>query len=301
MRLGPCRDAKAQCYTAVLAVMRTEQPGIPTNVNGGHVPRFVTAPQTQSTPSLDRALSILELLSNSKFGLSLPQLVEKTGFPKSSLHCLLVTLDRRGYVRRNQRTGRYQLGLKFLSLANITLSGIPIREIAAPQLKLLVDSTRLTAHLAILENDEAVLISKHSSAGVFRLATWIGKRMDIHCTSLGKALIAYLPEEVIERIIREHGMPRHNDQTLSSFKKLKADLALTAARGYSLDMEEDEVGMCCIGAPIFDSSATPVAAVSISGTTEEIMSAGVKELGELVKQTAAKIGAQMAESSLPAI
>jgi DNA-binding IclR family transcriptional regulator len=279
--------------------MRTGQPGVSTDVSAGHVPRFVIAPQTQSTPSLDRALSILELLSNSRFGLSLPQLVEKTRYPKSSVHCLLVTLDRRGYVRRNQRTGRYQLGLKFLSLANITLSGIPLREIAASHLKLLVDSTRLTAHLAILENNEAVLISKHSPAGVFGLATWVGKRMEIHCTGLGKALIAYLPEEVIERIIRERGMPRHNDQTLSSFKKLKADLAQTAARGYSVDLEEDELGMCCIGAPIFDSLGTPVAAVSISGTTEEIMSTGVKELGERVKKTAAHIGTQMAESALP--
>lgn len=290
---------KTRCYTGALA-MGAEQQEVLSSGNPGRAARFVTAPQTQSTPALDRALTILELLGDSRFGFSLPQLVEKTGFPKSSVHCLLITLDRRGYLRRNKRTGRYQLGLKFLALANVTLSGIPIRECAASHLKLLADSTGLTAHLAIMENDEAVLISKHSPPGVFRLATWIGKHMDIHCTSLGKALIAHLPEQSIERIIHEHGMPRHNDQTLSSFKKLKADLALTATRGYSLDYEEDEVGMCCIGAAILDSLGKPVAAVSISGTTEQILSANIEQLAEMVKRTAAKIGEHMTDNSASA-
>ena len=252
------------------------------------------AERTKSAPAVDRALTILELLGNSKFGLSLPELVEKTRLPKSSVHCLLVTLERRGYVRRNERTGRYLFGLKLLSLANTALSGIPIREIAAPHLKCLLDSTGLTAHLAILEKDEAVLIAKHAPPGTFRLATWIGKRMDIHCTSLGKALIAHLSEEVIDHIIREHGLPRHNDNTLSSAKKLKADLALTVSRGYSLDDEEDEVGMRCIGAPIFDPLGTPVAAVSIYGTTAQITPPNLERMAELVRRTATRISERLA-------
>jgi DNA-binding IclR family transcriptional regulator len=266
------------------------------SIHAGRPARFETAPQTQSTPALDRALILLELLGDSRFGLSLPQLVEKTSLPKSSVHCLLLTLERRGYLQRNKRTGRYQLGLKFLALANVTLSGIPIREYAAVPMKWLADSTGLTAHLAILESDEAVLISKHSPPGIFRLATWVGKRMDIHCTSLGKALIANLPEHAIERIIREHGLPRHNDQTLSSVKKLKADLTLTAARGYSVDYEEDEVGMCCIGAPIFDSQGNTVAAVSIAGSTEQIEAANLEHLAAMVKRAAAKIAEHLAEN-----
>jgi DNA-binding IclR family transcriptional regulator len=262
--------------------------------------KLMSAQRTRSAPALDRALTILELLADSKFGLSLPELVEKTSLPKSSVHCLLITLERRCYLRRHNRTGRYLCGLKLLSLANTALSGIPIRELAAAHLRWLMDSIGLTVHLAILEKDEVILLSKQEPPGISHLATWIGKRMDIHCTGLGKALIAHLPEQTIERIIREHGLPRHNDQTLSSSRKLKADLALTVARGYSIDNEEDEVGMLCIGAPIFDPLGTPVAAVSISGTTEQIMPSNLEQLAELVKRTAAKIQELLKETSAAA-
>lgn len=285
---------RANHHHAIVSVphMGTQEQEILNGTNLGQMRGFITAPQTRGAPALDRALTVLELLGQSKVGLSLPQLVERTRLPKSSLHCLLITLERRGYLRRNGRTGRHQLGLKFLALAKAALSGNPIRELAATHLKWLSEATGLTAHLAIMENDEVVLISKHSAPGVFRLATWIGKRMDIHCTGLGKAMIAYLPQDEIERIISEHGMPRHNDQTLCSFKKLRADLALTTSRGYALDYEEDEVGMCCVGAPIFDLQGRPISAVSISGTTEQI-APKVEQIAQQVKRTAEKIGEQV--------
>lgn len=245
--------------------------------------------KTQSVPSLEKALSILELLVGFKAGLTLPEIVQKTGMPKSSIHCLLVTLERRGYLHRNDRTGRYKFGLQLFSLANMALSGLKLRDEAAPFLRGLVEKTHLTAHMVILEHREAVLISKYEPSGIFRLATWIGKRMDLHCTGLGKALMAYLPKEEVNEIIEEHGLPRHNDNTLCSRRRLKEELARTVERGFAVDNEEDEIGLRCIGAPVFGVDNRVLASISVAGTTAQITLENLRKLAEEVKQTAVAI------------
>ncbi len=244
---------------------------------------------TQSVPALEKALLILEMLASSRAGLSLPEIVKKSGLPKSSVHCLLVTLQRQEYLHRNENTGRYMFGLKLFSLANMALSGLKLREQAAPHLYSLMQQTRLTAHMAILEKNEAVLIAKVDCPVVFRLATWLGKRMEVHCTGLGKALIANLPEERLNELLREHGLPRHNENTIASPKRLKEDLANAAKRGYAIDDEEDEIGLRCIGAPVFDHTGAVIAAISIAGTTTQITGENVHDLAQRVKGAAASI------------
>ncbi|HEX5481486.1 MAG TPA: IclR family transcriptional regulator [Terriglobia bacterium] len=247
------------------------------------------AVRTQSVRSLERAMMILELLASSRTGLSLLELVQKTKMPRSSVHCLLVTLQRRGYLYHNDKTGRYMFGLQLFSLANMAVSGLKLREEAAPFLRSLVEKTQLTVHMAILEHGEAVLISKYEPPGIFRLATWIGKRMDLHCTSLGKALMAYLPSEEVSRIIEEHGLPRHNDNTICSKKRLKEEMERTTGRGYAVDDEEDELGLCCIGAPVFGFDNHVMASISIAGTTNQVTRENLRKLAEQVKQTAMAI------------
>jgi DNA-binding IclR family transcriptional regulator len=180
-------------------------------------------------------------------------------------------------------------GTKLFSLANMSLIGLTLREQAAPFLRSLAGRTGLTVHMAILERGEAVVISKFEPAGIFRLATWIGKRMDVHCTSLGKALIAHLREEEVLRIVKAHGMPRHNENTITSQKKLLQDLALCVKRGYALDDEEDEIGLRCIGYPIRDGEGNAQAAISIAGTTSQITPENVNHLSQMLIETAANI------------
>jgi DNA-binding IclR family transcriptional regulator len=244
--------------------------------------------KTPSVPALESALNALELLAQSRAGLTLSELTRRLEIPKSSAHCLLLTLERRGYLHRNERN-RYLFGLRLFSLANMALSGLELRERAAPFLKSLMARTRLTVHLAMLEQHEAVLIEKVEPAGIFRLATWLGKRMDVHCTGLGKALTAYLPDDELEQLVHEHGLPRHNDNTISSLRRLRDDLARTRKLGYAVDDEEDEIGHRCIGAPIFDQTGAVIAAVSVSGTTSDVSGDNVVFLAERVKECAASI------------
>jgi DNA-binding IclR family transcriptional regulator len=256
----------------------------------------MAAIKTQTVPSLDRALSILELLAKSRVGLALPELVEQSGFPRSSVHYLLVTLERRGYVQRNERTSRYLFGVNLVDLANSALSGLSLRQQVAPFLSSLVRRTGMTVHMAILKDKEAVIVAKHSPIDGTRVATWVGKRMDVHCTGLGKALIAYLDEPQLESILREHGLPRHNENTISSAKKLREELSRVVQNGFSVDDEEDELGLSCIGAPVFNASGRAIAAVSLSATSAQFNQSSYTFLVRETKSTAAEIGEAFARS-----
>ncbi len=256
-----------------------------------------SAVKTQSVPSADRILTILELVAQSKRGLRLAEVAEQANMPRSSAHCLLLTLERRGYLHRNEKSGRYLFGLKFFSLARYAVDGLEVREIAAPFLAALMRQTGLTVHMAIMEQHEPVLVSKVDPPGIFRLATWTGKRMDFHCTAVGKAIAAFLPGEKLDELISVRGLPRHNENTIVSRRKLKLQLEEVRKLGYALDDEEEELGLRCIGVPIFDHDALVVAAVSISGTVAQIHAENVARLAELAMASGASISSALGYSS----
>lgn len=244
---------------------------------------------TPSAPAVERTLSILELLSVTKSGLTLPELSRRLGLPKSSTYCLLVTLERRGYLLRNNRTHRYMFGLKLFSLANMALSGVQLRENAAGFLQPLMQKSRLTVHMAIIEDHEAVLIEKVEPPGLVRLATWVGKRLELHSSAVGKCLLAYLPESEFLRVVRDRGLTRNNENTITSIRKLKQQIAQIRQAGYAIEDEEGEIGCRCIGAPVFDHSGNAIAAISVAGTTAQIPSGEFAHFGGLVRQTATDI------------
>lgn len=246
--------------------------------------------KTPSVPALERGLAVLELVAKSRSGLTFSQLARSLDFPASSIHCLLLTLERHGYLHRSETTGRYLCGMKLVRIANVALSGITLRDKAAPLLSDLSRRTGLTAHLAIREGTDAMLIAKASSVGGQHVATWIGKRIDVHCTSMGKCLIAYLPESEIEDVTRQHGLLRHNENTISSVSRLKHELERVRVRGYAVDDQEEEIGMCCIGAPVFVDGIV-VAAVSVSGSTAEIDLEDCANIVRDVQMTASAIAA----------
>jgi DNA-binding IclR family transcriptional regulator len=250
--------------------------------------------KTHSVPGVERAVSILEILANSKRGLSLAQVSRELKLPKSSAHCLLLTLERLGYLRRSDETHRYTFGLKLFALANITLMRIDLRAQAAPLLSALMQKLRMTLHLAILERGEAVLIEKLEPPNLHKLATWIGKRMDVHCTGVGKALIAHLPQEELDHLVRERGLPRHNENTIVSIQKLGEQLAQVRRIGYALDNEEDEIGLRCVACPVLDQNGKPIAAISVAGTTSQITGDNLTLLADELKRAASHISAGLA-------
>jgi len=245
--------------------------------------------KTPSLPAVQRAMAVLEEIAQSRSGLSLTELTQKLKLPRSSMHCLLVTLERCGYIQRGTARGRYHFGAKVFSLMNLALGGVGLREVAKPYLRNLVRRTGLTAHMAILAHDQAVLIEQMVPTGVFRESTWLGKSLEVNCSALGKALIAWLPEEDLNRIVRDHAFPRLNENTIVSPRKLFEELARTRKNGYSIDDEEADIGSRCLGAPVLNSEGRVVAAISVMGTTSQVTPENIPALAAELKRTAAAI------------
>lgn len=232
--------------------------------------RILAGPKTRSVPALERGLLILEYLAQSRRGVTLSQLTRKLQLPRSTGHALLLTYERTGYVQRCEKTGRYCLGLRLQALANQALWGISLRSQAAPLLHQLMQETGLTVHLAVMEDGDVILIDRIEAPGAPQLATWVGKRMGLHCTALGKVLIAELPESVLDELIRKHGMVRHNENTIASRRMLRLSCENVQRLGYATDDEEEEIGVRCIGAPVRNISGEIIAAISISGTKAQL-------------------------------
>lgn len=261
-----------------------------------------TAGRTRSVPVLQRALAVLEILSMSRNGLALPEVARRLKLPKSSAHTILVTLTREGYLARSPRTRRYTLTTKFVSLANQAIEGLRIREVALPYLRQLMMSTNLTVHLAILEHYDAILIAKMDPPGAGSLSTWIGRRMEVHCTGMGKALIAALPEEEREEFLHSRVFARHNDNTIVSPRLLRQQFEAVRKLGYSVDDEEDEVGFRCLGAPIPGVDGQYLnAAISVAGTILTVSDSNKAELAAKLTRTAAQIGEAMQQEETPRV
>jgi DNA-binding IclR family transcriptional regulator len=245
--------------------------------------------KTPSLPAVARAVAVLEEIAHSRSGLSLTELTQKLKIPRSSTHCLLVTLQRCGYLQRGSAHGRYHFGAKIFSLTNLALGGIGMREVARPFLRALVRRTGLTAHMAILAHDQAVLIEQITPAGISRVATWLGKSLEVHCSALGKVLIAYLPEEELNRIVRDHALPRLNENTIVSPRKLLEELDRTRKNGYSIDDEEADIGNRCLGAPVFNSEGRVVTAISVMGATNQVTPESIAAFALELRNTANSI------------
>lgn len=246
-------------------------------------------PKPYVVPSVDRALRIIELLAESRRGLTLSDICRKLGLPKSSVHLLVKTLESAGYLKDNQINGRYHFGLKLVSLSRLALENLDLREHARPYLQDLMMKTSITVHMAVLERGEAVIIEKIEAPGLLRVATWVGRRLDASSSAVGKALLAYTPGVDLQQVHEASAMARYNRNTITTPKKLARELDRVREQGYAVEDEEGEIGMRCIGAPVYDADSRVICAISIAGSTSQIPKQRINELASLVKKTAREL------------
>ncbi len=241
--------------------------------------------------AVERALAMLEAIAQRDGGLTNAEISRRLGIPKSSASYILRALERRGYVGREVSTGRYRIGLKVLSLSRGALAGLDIRDAALPVLRQLVERSQLSAHLAILDHGEAVYIEKVGAPGFIKMDTWVGRRMEVHSTSVGKAIAAYLPQSEVEAIIRTRGLKKRTPKTITVASRFLRELAGVRARGYAVDDEENNPGVRCVAAPVFDRLGQVQASVGVSGTTSQIDRSNLPRIAALVKEAARRITA----------
>jgi DNA-binding IclR family transcriptional regulator len=258
------------------------------------------AERSSGVPALDRALTVLECIAQSRKGFSVSELSRRLTLPKSSVHLILRTFERRGYLQKQRTGGRYRFGMKLMSLGHLALDGVELRDEARPIIERLVRETGLTAHLGILERGEIVIIERVDAASPIRVVSFVGRRMKLHSTAVGKALAAFLPTAEIEAQMAQAPLEPRNERTIASAEAFQRELDQIRGRGYAFNDEEDELGVRAVGAAIRDADGVSLAAVSVVGTTGQLPLERVEAIGQAVCHAANEISSQMQKLHVPA-
>ncbi|SFB13739.1 MULTISPECIES: IclR family transcriptional regulator [unclassified Bacillus (in: firmicutes)] len=244
--------------------------------------------------SVSRALDIITIVSMKKGGIGVTEIAKQIDINKSSVYRILSTLVQYGYIEQDSETGRYKLGYKFLEVSTKLLDSIDLREEAKPFLLELENETNEVIHLVVYDQGEVVYIEKLEGNETLRMHSKVGKRAPMHCTSVGKAILAHLPSSVVLEILERRGMAMHTEHTITDKDQFLKELIQVKQKGYALDLEENETGITCIAAPIFDHLGKVIAAISISGPTirmtDERMESLQDRMIEIGKQISARLG-----------
>lgn len=245
--------------------------------------------------SLDHALTILEAVAHASLPVGVSEISRKTGYPKTTVHRILHTLVRRGFVRKETQTGRYQLTLKFFEIGSSAVSQLGIKDVAKPYLEALRNLSGETAHLAVMDDDGVFYIEKIESSQSVRMYSYVGRRAPVHCTGVGKVLLAYQPNEMIERFFSQP-VKSYTPKTILDKKGFAEELSKVRKQGYALDREELEIGLFCIASAVRNHLGEVIAAVSISGPGVRLSKPRIKELIPSVIETGNKISAALGYS-----
>ena len=213
---------------------------------------------------LNKTFSILGILFQHDSPMNMTEISEKLELYPSTIHRVLDTLKYWGYVEQDPNTQKYQLGLKLLELGMAKLHQIDLAREAAPYLKELVNQCNETVHLGVLKEEEVLYLAKEESSQTIRMCSYVGKRAPIHCTALGKTLLAYLPEEEKRKILEQKGLPRFTENTITDKEEFEKELNRIKKQGFALDRGENEKDVYCIAAPIKNYQGKVIAAISIS-------------------------------------
>lgn len=217
--------------------------------------------------SVHKAVAILNLLSDGKER-SFSEIARELSLPRSTAHSLLETLTSENLLERDKGSGAFSLGIRLIELGYCAQTGHDLVRIAAPFLRGLNMQFDETVHLVVLDHDEVLYIDCIESQRRLRTYSVIGIRAPLHCTSVGKAILSFLPDSEIRRIVSERGLKSFTPNTITTEERLWKEISHIRKVGYAIDDREHEDHLRCIGAPIFNSDGEVFASVSLSGPAE---------------------------------
>jgi IclR family transcriptional regulator, acetate operon repressor len=256
----------------------------------------VAVDQRYRVLSLGRALDLVEIVArHGKNGGRLTDLAHELGLSKASTFAILQTLLSRGYVADFGKgsTRRYRLGMALARLGDLAISNIALADVAIPILHDLTDELSMTSRLAILDDGYAVVIGRVDAPGAIRFDAALGRSELPHCSAVGKALLSALPKAEAAAILQKLDLPRRTPHTITDPTALMAELQRSAERGYALDDEEDNEGVACIGACVYDRSGKAIGAISVTGLKPRDWDTRQKTLAGAVMRVAASISQQL--------
>lgn len=235
-----------------------------------------------------KAFNIIEILNQSE-KLTLKDITQKVKLPKPTIYRILNTLQSIGYIQYDPLTQSHSLSHKFLMLAKNYSSQNDLINVAIPFITKLKQTFGETVNLAKLAGGHAVFLAIEESRHRIRIVDKIGDIASLHSTAVGKAIAAFLPEERLNEIFKDYNFHSYTKKTITDYKSLKESLIKVREAGYAIDSEEGHEGVMCIGAPIFNTSNLPFAAISISMPKIRTNKTIIKE----ISQQLPKVGIQI--------
>lgn len=217
--------------------------------------------------SVQRALQILDLFDEDNREIKITDISARLGLHKSTLHSLLKTLQEQGYIEQNSENGRYRLGMKLVERGMFVINSIDLRKRANPFLVALSRQTGQTAHLGILEGVSGVYIDKVEGSEALITYSRIGRHLPIHCTAIGKTLLAYQQRDKVLSLLADYEFTPFTAKTITNISDFEKEMNRVRDQGYAIDDEEHSKGVRCVAVPVFDFNKEITAAVSISTLT----------------------------------
>ncbi|PSQ10548.1 IclR family transcriptional regulator [Halobacteriales archaeon QS_5_70_15] len=227
----------------------------------------MTEKDAATVGATETTLRVLETLKQLD-GAGITEVSNRLELPKSTVHNHVSTLLRNEYVVKEGDT--YRVGLRFLEFGEYIRSRMPIYDVARTEVERLAEETGELANLLVEEHGKGVYLCRAKGSKGVRLDTYAGMRVHLHCTALGKAILAHLPEERVREIIDTRGLPERTDTTITDEETLLAELEGIRERGVAHDREERLAGLQCVAAPIRDLDGNALGAISVSGPTSRM-------------------------------
>jgi DNA-binding IclR family transcriptional regulator len=243
--------------------------------------------------SVERALKVLEYIASKKNGVRVRDVAEFLQITSPAAFKHLETLVECGYVFKDPYTHRYFPSYKLVELGSIVLRNIEVREIAHPLLIELMERTNMTVHFALKDGFEGVYVDKVESARTIPTVSRIGMKMRLYSTSFGKAILAFLSEDELEQYLKNVPLNRCTPNTITDPERLKQELLLVRERGYAIDNEENEYGVKCVGAPVFDYTNKVIGAVSVTAASGLLNEETIPKIAQEVISTAREISKKL--------
>jgi DNA-binding IclR family transcriptional regulator len=241
-----------------------------------------TAPRSdEGLKSLVKVVRVLDAFSTRNRTLSLTDLCAATGYPKSTVHRLLGAMRETGLLDQDLGRDRFRLGMKLFELGNTVLANMDLHREARPFVDALTRQGGQAVHLAVFDGQRAIVIHRADASPERLLAAHTIEQAPVHCTSVGKAILAFQPEAVVRKII-DAGLRRYTETTITDPESLLSALAAVRAVGYAIDEGEHQPGLRCIGAPVRDRSGQVIAGISLTGPAWRLPLAEVDGLSKVV-------------------